>query len=228
MRTVIQMYAILYRDAYAEPPTNLLNFFMMTKNGRLVVRPRHDGVDGESPAEARHHRTVKAKELAFALQIGMTFSDYERYLVDAMRHVDSGNANLAVVQAVMILDWFANTILGDRIIRPLAQRLEDTPELSAFVVANLWETKYKKKRWTRVSTIDKFAHYFPLAGITVAPKLFKDLEDIIKLRNQIVHERQSEPLEAAIAINALETAMGIVRSAMMQMRRATRRAGTGR
>lgn len=218
MQRVIKTYSILCRDAYAEGPTHLPNFFMMARNGRIVVRPRTDSWESGQDGQISNTRVASAKDLVDALRSGTAFSDYERFLVDAIRHVDSGNANLAVVQAVMILDWFANTILYDRIVKPLAQRLHQTPELSNFVISNIWEIKYKKRRRTRVSTVDKFEYYLPLSGFTLESKLFEALKGIIQLRNQIVHKEQSKPVEKEIALNTLETAMAVVRSVMMQMK----------
>jgi len=160
---------------------------------------------------------VRGSDLAEATVNRSKFSQYERFLVDAIRHIDSGNPNLAIVQAVMILDWFANTILAERLIKPIEQQLSRDPSVAEFVVGRIWESKGKRSQ-IRVRTIDKFKEYFSLIGMIVPPKLIAQLATVIALRNDIVHKRQVESVSEDLARNAIDTAIDIVRHLMLQMK----------
>ena len=88
------------------PATNELatlpNFFVMMKNGRLVTRPKHTNIELEPLVSNARGERVKASDLSKAMANSSKVSDYERFLVDTIRHINSGSPNLAIVRAVMI------------------------------------------------------------------------------------------------------------------------------
>lgn len=217
MRSFIEAYSVLCRDLYAGLSSQLSNFFVMMKNGRLVVRPKHEVINVDEQGTRTVVPPITARQFLKAVAERSRFSDYERFLVDAIRHIDSGHANLAVVQAVMILDWFANTIIADQVIKPVRLRLQEKPVLQSFVVSKIWESANRKAK-IRVRTLEKFKDYFPVAGIVLRAQLFGRLEAVISLRNAIVHQRQIEPLETERAYEALETAMLVVRESLSQLK----------
>jgi len=217
MMRVVEAYSTLARDPIVEPLPALPNFFVMAKNGRLILRPKHENDEQEARPRSCASGTVRGSDLAEATVNRSKFSQYERFLVDAIRHIDSGNPNLAIVQAVMILDWFANTILAERLIKPIEQQLSRDPSVAEFVVGRIWESKGKRSQ-IRVRTIDKFKEYFSLIGMIVPPKLIAQLATVIALRNDIVHKRQVESVSEDLARNAIDTAIDIVRHLMLQMK----------
>lgn len=219
LKRVIRTYSVIGWNPYAKPPEKLANFFVMMKNGRVVVRPKHS-LDGESDSRAvvRKERPVSAKALMDAFKEGRGFSEYERFLVDATRQIDAGNATMAIVQAVMILDWFANTILYDRLVRPVSQAFDNRPDLASFVTSKIWESGGRRSQ-IRVRTIEKFQEYFPLAGIHVEPGLLGRLKALIQLRNEIVHKRQAESVPDETAHEALATASAVIREIRSQISR---------
>lgn len=216
MRKVVASYAVLACAPEARLPEHLANFFIMVKTGRIVLRPRHN-VEDAPPIQGSPRRVVVSRRLEASIQDDERWSEYELFLVDAMRQVDGGTPNLAVVQAIMILDWFANTILSDRLIIPLDRKLEGTPELAAFVRSRIWETGGRKSQ-IRVRTVEKFKEYLPLIGYALPDGLFNQLKQTIELRNSIVHKRQAEHVAPEIAQRAIETAMAVIETLMAQMK----------
>jgi len=216
MKRVVETYSTLARSPATNALATLPNFFVMMKNGRLVTRPKHTNTELEPLIPYAGGERVKATDLSEAIANSSKVSDYERFLVDAIQHINSGSPNLAIVQAVMILDWFANTILADRLIKPIRHLLSSEPPLAEFVIGKIWESKGQKSQ-IRVRTMDKFKEYFPLAGIFVPPQLLSQLKSVISLRNDIVHKRQVESVKAEVAQEAVGNAVDIVRHAMGQM-----------
>lgn len=217
MKQVLRTYSTLARDPNVEPLEALPNFFVMAKNGRLILRPKHESAELEIRQIRSARHTVKAADLVDALANKSKFSQYEQFLVDAVRHIEGGNPNLAIVQAVMILDWFANTILAERLVKPIRERLSAEPVVADFVVGKIWESRGPRSQ-IRVSTIDKFKEYFPLAGIHVPPQLLAQLKVLIAVRNDIVHKRQVDSVAENVARDAVSTAIEIVRHLMLQMK----------
>src|SRR5205809_6454964 len=117
----------------------------------------------------------------------------------------------------MVLDWFANTILSERLIKPIRQRLNVEPPVAEFVISKIWESRGKRSQ-IRVRTIDKFKEYFPLAGILVPPQLLVQLNTVITLRNDIVHKQQVDSVADDVAREAVITAIDVVRHLMLQMK----------
>ena len=149
----IPLYAVACKDPFAHIPENLDNYFIMVKTGRIVVR----GPGKSTIAEyAKPFEFIEwADNLNFLksrLNSGRPPTIYESYLLEAARQVEVGASNLAIVQTVMILDWFANSIIEHHLFNELKRSLNKT-QLYELTIERIWETK--ESRHIRVRTEDQ-------------------------------------------------------------------------
>jgi hypothetical protein len=98
----IPTYAVACKDPYIEIPKYLPSFFVMMKSGRLVTLGPGTSIVAH---RARPFRFMDYSEglcrLKELLESGSKHTVYEEYLLEAIREVDRGAFNLAVVQAVI-------------------------------------------------------------------------------------------------------------------------------
>lgn len=217
-KTVVPEYAIACQDPYAHEVERLTNAVLMVKGGRVVVTG-----PGESLL-AQYVQPYQFKDFSRNLDALMRrieakrpIAIYERYLLEAIRQIHSGVPNLAVVQAVMILDWFANEVIEDRIIKPLFAALGDMKPVADIVSNRVWENAGQKDTKIKVNTMEKFREYFPAAGITLSAPLLQRLQKAYELRNAIVHRIHIKAVSNEAAFDAVGTALEVIRSSISSL-----------
>lgn len=209
----VEAYAVACVDAHvigAQPALDCV--FMMVTGGRVVVRGAGMSAMAAAvrPLRDQPNAAANSRALRKFLQSRRPVSVYERYLLESARHIEMSAPNLAVVQGVMILEWFVNEVIVDRLLRPLAKKIGDNA-VSELVAARLAD------RSVRLS--DKLRRYMPTLGLTLSAVLQKDVLGVIELRNRIVHQRQTDPIAREVADGSMRTLMAVVRAYMDQLSR---------
>lgn len=148
MKDFIKAYSIACQDPYAHVVDSLNSFIMMVKTGRLVVpEPGSSMIVQFAKPFVYEDYSQNLSLLKSALLLNRKPSVYEKYLLEAVRQIESGSTNLAVVYAVMILDWFANEIIYDRLISKISSSLQGTPEIAKLAIDRVWGTPDGSKDW---------------------------------------------------------------------------------
>jgi hypothetical protein len=229
LKAFFKVYAVACKDPLAlswrSKVEQLVSCFMMVQNGRLVV-PRA----GNSPLKdfvvpfKNESYEGNYKGLRRYLSSGRRPTEYELYLLNAEEQFQEGRVNLAIVQVAMVLEWFANVIIEEHLVKTVAQNLHDD-RLRSFTIDRIWETPHGRSKWrVRISVIDKYREYFPLAGVVLPDDLVHRLERTIQHRNTIVHRTQTKEVDAKIGREAINVGLEIIRQAMDQL---LSRNGTG-
>jgi hypothetical protein len=223
LRDFIPTYRVICKDPFAFPPERVDRFFMMVKNGKVVIRDEITGAVTPQDKELQPIRDYSRNftDLRNRLKEPWRPSIYETYLLEAARQVELGACNLAMVQIVMILDWFANEIIENHLIRKMRGALDFSPGAFDLTSEYLWEDERGR---IVPSTEEKYLKYFPVIGISLTSKLVGDLREMIKHRNRIVHRSQAAPVDPAVALNTLEASMSIVRHCMDSLLKKNKRA----
>jgi hypothetical protein len=213
LKDFIPIYSVASKDSLSYIPKRLDRFFMMVKTGRIVIREFSESTTSITLTQKPDNYSTNLTALKRYLKQNRRPSIYEIYLLDAARQIEMGAYNLAIVQVVMILDWFANEIIEDHILSRLKKLLGNTPKLCDLIVERLWENKSDKR--IRVGTEEKFAKYFPAIGISLTPRLREDLRSLIEQRNRIVHRVQVAQIESSAASHAVDIGLDIVQHCMI-------------
>src|SRR5687768_16281469 len=114
---------------------------MMVKNGRVVVRDFSEAKSENPRPRKSFDYSSNLTLLRRRLSLNRKPSIYETYLLEAARQIELGAYNLAIVQTVMTLDWFANEIIEDHFWGQLKGLLEHKRELFQLLFERMWETK---------------------------------------------------------------------------------------
>lgn len=214
LKEFIPLYKIVCKETKVFAPEKLQCFFIMAKNARLVCRNLAEEAKANeesqvvSEAEVQNNLTALKRRLKTHLPPSI----YELYFLEVCRLIETGNFDLAVVQTIVILDWFANEIIESHLISNIKKSLASNTLLYKLTYESLWETKKNTK--IKVKTIEKFSKYFPALGIKLHPDLLKRLRQINKLRNEIVHRYKTNFIGEEAARDALEMGMEIVHFSM--------------
>lgn len=208
----IESYSIVARDPYAIQVQHLKCFFTMVVAGRLIL-PLPDKATAEeiilNPQDDENFKKKKeiedkrVKEICNKVILDIhnnrQYSRYEKYLLEARRQILLGRNELAVVQAVMILEWFANEIIRSYLPKSIDSAFRDSqyPELHSFLTKKILHSKSQKEpseddylRWVKLE--EKLGDYFEGIGINIKANkenLWQLLRKIIEERNKIVHQR---------------------------------------
>lgn len=222
LRDFIPTYRVICKDPFAFPPKRVDRFFMMVKSGKVVIRDLvteaptlQDKQSQPTPDYSRNFSDLRNR-----LKEPWRPSIYETYLLEAARQIELGASNLAMVQIVMILDWFANEIIENHLLRKMKGALDFSPGAYDLTSEYLWENERDR---IVPSTEEKYLKYFPVIGISLTSKLVGDLREMIKQRNKIVHRSQAAPVDPALALNTLDAGMSIVRHCMDSLLRKNKR-----
>lgn len=214
----ISQYAIACRDPMASIIKSLSSFFIMVRTGRLIVRGARESslaLAAQPVAFEKYSRNLTLLQDRFAANTSITI--YESYLLEAVRQAESGNGTLAVVQTFMILDWFANSILEDRLLSSIRVRFADNTRLADVITEGIWEERSRLKP----STYDKYKKFFPLVGLMLKPALLDQLNSMKNLRNEIVHRKQADRVASSTAKTHIEAAFSIISESMRQLLKRT-------
>ena len=214
----IPIYRIACKDPFLFLPERIENYFMMVKTGRVVIRNFTESARFKKPAlQEPVDYSANLRGLEKRMKLDRRPSIYEEYVLEAARQIELGASNLAIVQVVMILDWFDNRIIAEHFFKPMKKSLENSPQIYKLAIGRMWETKQNKK--SRVGTEEKFRKYLPAIGIDLTSKLKYDLSNLIKQRNEIVHRIQNEPIDCAVASDAVNIGMAIIQYCMENLLR---------
>jgi hypothetical protein len=213
LKDFIPIYRVICKDAFAYVPDRVEYFFTMVKTGKVIITDpsTESSIDQDRRLQPSSDYSKNFSALRNRLKAPWRPSIYETYLLEAARQTELGAPNLAIVQIVMILDWFANEIIEDHILRKMKVALEYAPGVYELTHEYLWEDERGK---IVPSTQEKYLKYFPVVGISLTPKLIGDLKQMIKHRNEIVHRIQAKPINSVLALNTLDAGMAIIRHCM--------------
>jgi hypothetical protein len=208
----IPTYSVACKDPSAHPMQSLDSFIMMVKTGRIVILDQGQSMLAQYAKEYRSQDFSKnLGYLQGRFESNRPPTIYERYLLEAIRQVEIGSSSLAVVQSVMILDWFANETIQQRLLPKIKGAIISEIVVTDLVMSKVWGTLDGNNEWsTRVSTLEKFRTYFPAIGMSLTPRLTSKLIELVQLRNTIVHQIQVEPIKPELALTQVETAMNVI------------------
>lgn len=213
LREFIPVYKVICKDPFAFAPTEVDAFFVMVKNGKIL----RDVVSESKTLQATEKKSepfdysTNFTELRKRLKVPYRPTIYENYLLEAARQIEAGASNLAIVQTVMIIDWFANEMIEDHLMRKVRKALDYSPAVYELCNEYLWEDEGGR---VVPSTKEKYFQYFPVLGISLPSHLIGRLTSLIDQRNAIVHRIQVEPIDKNDAISGLDTGMSIIRYCM--------------
>lgn len=216
IKLFLKTYKVAARDPKAYLPARFDSFFVMTKHGRVVVvkgavPPTEELAVVEPPID----HSGNLKRVASMMKAGRQPSIYEQYLLEAARQAEDGSASLAIVYTVMILDWFANELIHDGIVRPVERSLKNAGPLASLVRERLWESDSPSSRFkTQVRLPEKFEKYLPTMGLELPPDLKAQLLEVIKLRNRVIHKTQTAVIERQVADHAINVGMKVIEFCM--------------
>lgn len=216
LKAFMPIYQLAARDSEAIVPPILNHYFTMAKNGRIVVVRTPEITPTRRPdATPSEDRSGNLKRLRAHLASGRTPSVYENYLLEAVRLAKSGAANLAVVYTVMILDWFANELIRDGILRIVDTSLRHAGKIASLVRERLWESDLPNSKFrTQIRTPEKFEKYLPAIGLELPERLQHELNEVIRLRNRIIHKTQNAAIEPVAAEHAIDVGMRVIEFCM--------------
>lgn len=214
LKDFIPLYKVVCFDTYAYTPEDLRRFFIMVQNGRVVAKNlTEDNIkktEWKSETKGQLKRNFTAIEER--LKANLPPNIYETYFLEVSRLIENERYDLAVVQTMVILDWFANEIIENHLISKVRKSLVDDMLLFKLTYKRIWEAEKDSK--IRVRTVEKFSDYFPAIGIKLEDKWLNSLRKTYKVRNEIVHHYKMNFVERSVAIEALETGMEIVSFSM--------------
>ena len=216
MKVFLRTYRVAARDPKAHLPAQFESFFVMTKHGRVVVvKGREPVLENPSVPPSPADHSGNFNRLTSMVKSGRQPSVYEQYLLEAARQAEDGSPNLAIVYTVMILDWFANELIHDGIVRPVERSLKKAGPIAGLVRERLWESDNPKSRFrTQVRMPEKFEKYLPTMGLELPADLKNQLLDVIKLRNRIIHKTQTAVIQREIADHAISVGMKVIEFCM--------------
>jgi hypothetical protein len=207
----VTVYSVSCKDPHAHKLTELNSFFIMVKTGRIVVTGPAKSIIAQYAKPFKETDFSKNYSVLLKrLQSKKPATIYEEYLLEAVRQVEIGSPNLAVVYTVMILDWFANEIIQDRMLPRVKDSLKPQSSIADLVLKRLWES-------TRVSTRDKFKDFFPAMEIRLSEQLMTKFIKLVQLRDSIVHRIQTKPIEPMIALESIDTGFLAIQHCMHQI-----------
>ena len=224
----LQNYSIEYLDPRAYEwnkvvlskdisSAKLNNFFAMFKTGRVsfvnignsmifpYIKKLQISINPSTPSIKKLNQNT-------------TISVYEEYLLEAVKQIEIGNPNLAVVQSFMILEWFANEIIESRLIDRL-KTIINNKDIYELIVNKLSHTDKLNEDWTnKIPTKDKFVIYLKSIGITLPQLLINKFEKLRILRNTIVHKSPTLLTPSDIALNSVNDAVKIIQFCMKELK----------
>ena len=231
LKEFIPLYKVIFKDTRAYPPQDLRQFFIMVKNGRVVCRNLDENkvTDDKTLLNSKTDSNGNLSVLKKRIKENIPPSIYETYFLEVRRLIETENYDLAVVQTIVILDWFANEIIESHLISKIKKSLGNNSLLFKLTYERIWEKeknqdideKDSKKKGKssniRVKTTEKFIKYFPTIGINLSSKLVGSLRNINEIRNEIVHHYKTNFVGKDVANEALETGMEIVHFSIKQL-----------
>lgn len=157
-----------------------------------------------------------ARRLGKRLEKRPVASIYEEYLLNALQPINLGLPELAVVQAVMTIEWFFNEIMADRLVRPVQKQLVGAPSVvKDHVQARLGFSGSREPLTNRVKVCLKLLGVPPIQG-----GLWANFLDVVARRNRIVHQlsrRDVSSEEAQAAVSCGLELIDVTMTALLKM-----------
>lgn len=211
LKDFIPVYKIVCHDIQAYVPQDISHYFIMMQNGRLVCRNINEDVEIKKPLVYSRNRLMNnLKALQKRLKENLTPNIYEKDFLEVHRLIEVERYNFAVIQTIVILDWFANQVIESHLISKTGESANGKSSNSKYI--QMWKTEKDSK--IRVNTPNKFKDYFPAIGIKLDRKLLDGLQDIYEKRNVIVHHYKINLIDEQYAKKALEIGKEIVSISM--------------
>jgi len=213
LRRFIPVYNISCNDPYTHAPATLNSFFMMSQNGRIVTLGPGKSFIAEHVKPLTHNNNHGANlvKLNDNINSKMKPSIYEQYMLEAFREVDQESYNLSVVHTVMILEWFANEIIRDRIVSVINASFSEKPEIGTLAISKITHENSS-------SLFEKYQRYLNVAGIKLEKKLLLDLRAVIELRNKIIHRDQAKAVSKEVALRSISIGIDVIQKSMKALR----------
>jgi hypothetical protein len=207
-------YRVSCLDPRAKNVEIVEKFFVMDQDLRLIPLGR-----GKTLLE-RDLRPVEAgrysnKDFLTRLSRRPTNTIYEEYLLNALRHVDIGLPELAVVQTVMTLEWFFSEIISDRVTR----RLEASREILGARFRRLIRQRvsFGDERSKLTDRIRDYLDAIELPVFSAEPQLWDDLHQLVALRNRTVHRLREASVSSEEGRWSVAVGMRIIDATMTRL-----------
>lgn len=234
----LPIYSVACHDPGVPPVCEFESFVLMVPSGRLVSHSeQRTGAEPKKPSRQPQNTQKNIKLLNQYIASRRKPSIYEQYLLEAARQSEIGSAELAVVQTVMILEWFVNAMILEHVAKPIEKTLHGRPLLRDLVLeelsmklpggkaegrrgsrsANEQGGREQPRRGARLQ--DKFSRYLMAIGIDLSlrSELWNELIKLIGLRNVIVHRHAAPDLEREKAQWAVQTGFAVLDFCMSEL-----------
>lgn len=207
---------------------DLFNFFLMVKNGRLVKYSKYKFEDEDILENSEHilddkrekqRYQINLKKLENWLKTNRPPSVYEEYLLETSKLLNIGLNNLAIVQSVMILEWFANVVLEKHLVSYIKKNFHSNLKLERYLIKKISDTSKNHLNienklenydsFTRPETskeLEKAKQGLKKQLLTeeellkIKPKLKPALKkgnlpktNLLSIRNDIIHNKEVNP-----------------------------------
>jgi hypothetical protein len=186
-------YRVSCLDPRAQDVEVVEKYFIMDQHLRLIPMGRGKTLL-ERDVRPFDPRRCSEKKFLARLSTRPTNTVYEEYLLNALRHVDLGLPELAVVQTVMTLEWFFTEIISDRVRRRLSRSAETLGARFRRFLQSRVSFGDERSRLT-----DRIRDYLDALGLPVfssEPQLWSDLHQLVALRNRTVHRLRGFPVSS--------------------------------
>ncbi len=207
-------YRVSCLDPRAKNVEIVEKFFVMDQHLRLIPLGRGQTLIERDlrPFEPRRYSDKKFLE---RLSQRPTNTIYEEYLLNALRHVDIGLPELAVVQTVMTLEWFFTEIISDRVKR----RLESSNAILGARFRRLIQHRvsFGDERSKLTDKIRDYLDALELPVFSSEPQLWADLHQLVALRNRTVHRLRAASVGSDEARWSVAVGMRIIDATMSRL-----------
>lgn len=207
-------YRVSCLDPRAKDVEIIERFFVMDQNLRLIPLGRGQTLL-ERDLRPFEERRYSDKKFLARLVKRPTNTIYEEYLLNALRHVDIGLPELAVVQTVMTLEWFFTEIISDRVTR----RLESSRDILGARFRRLIQHRvsFGDERSRLTDKIRDYLDAIELPVFSSEPQLWADLHQLVALRNRTIHRLREASVRSEEARWSVAVGMRIIDVTMTQL-----------
>lgn len=211
---ILPSYRVSCLDASAQNVEIVEKFFAMDQGLRMIPLGRGRTLLEQGLRTFAAPRHSAGKFLA-KISRRPTNTIYEEYLLNALRHVDIGLPELAVVQTVITLEWFFTEIISDRVRR----RLEASRDLLGIGLRRLinHRVSFGDDRTTLTDKIKAYLDAIELPIFSAEPQLWNDLNRLVALRNRTVHRLREAVVRSEDARWAVTVGMRIIDATMSRL-----------
>ena len=218
LNNMIPAYRIACRDSLVKEINNIECFFWMNKTGRIIKTVQETS---EIKRKLSQFQTKQIegnlKKFQNRLKKKNVNYIYEEYILDALRQIDIGFPALAVVQIIIVLEWFVNEIIHEKFTKGM-KVLSENVKFHDFIYERMWQKDGRSPKGRGfVRTEEKFNEYLPALGIKMYSKTANDLQKLIRKRNDIVHHIAKTDITSSEAHDAVNIGLQVIEEIMDQI-----------